>query len=342
VNFFAPTPGTPNDKRMFPVALPLATGDIVIAGGQGNAGAVASAETFSPLTGNFAIFGSQLTTARVHAEIIAVPGVGGLITGGQAPNEPPGDLYDVSSQRFVPVTNSMLEAQTGHRMLTQSNGHILITGGLTSQGVTNKTVDVDFAAGVPQFKPGPPLMVAVENHAVALVVGVPVVFGGTSNGTTPLQTIQVLNGSQFGLAPGTLYIARMQATATTLNDGSALIVGGVPDPTCGAEIFNPVTQTSNCEPMSNARVEHTATLLADGRVLVTGGIDFMTGAPLDSVELYVPGVGFVAERPLSTARHGHVAVPLCDGTVLVTGGDGPVLVTGGRPTAEIYNPPASN
>src|SRR5262249_41297411 len=38
VNFFARTPGPPTDTRMFPVALPLATGEIVIAGGQGTSG----------------------------------------------------------------------------------------------------------------------------------------------------------------------------------------------------------------------------------------------------------------------------------------------------------------
>ena len=343
VNFFAPTPENPTDTRMFPVALPLATGEIVIAGGQGSSGAVDSAETFSPLSADFAVFGSKLTTPRVHAEIIAVPGVGGLVIGGQGPTGAAGDLYDVSSQAFVPLTNSLLVAQSGHRMVTESNGKILIMGGSLSATMampTSQTVEVSFVGNAPQFTMGPPLALAVQDHAAAVVVGVPVVFGGT-DGINETKKIQVLNGGQFSFAQGTLSHERRFATATTLNDGSALVVGGFVNPDCGAEIFNPVTQTSTCTPMANARVEHTATLLADGRVLVTGGTDLTTGLPLDSVELYVPGVGFVAERPLGTARHGHVAVPLCDGTVLVTGGD-TVLVPGGKPTAEIYNPPASN
>src|SRR5262249_38210584 len=57
VNFFARTPGPPIDTRIFPVAFALATGDIVIAGGERPAAmsqpaqSLASAEIFSPSTG---------------------------------------------------------------------------------------------------------------------------------------------------------------------------------------------------------------------------------------------------------------------------------------------------
>jgi hypothetical protein len=335
VNFFAPTPSPPNDTRMFPVALPLATGSIVIAGGQGSTGAVMSAEVFSPVDGKFVISGAPLTTPRVHAEIIAVPGVGGLVVGGQS-DGPAGDLYDVSSQAFVPVTNTLLIARTGHRMVTKSDGQILIIGGRTVAGVpTNETVGVDFTGNAPLFTAGPTLIEPRELHAAALVASVPVVFGGSGSATTA-RSIEVLplgaNVTHFDERTGVLAADRVGATATPLQDGTVLIVGGTSDLACGAELFNPVLGQSTCVLTADLRVEHTATLLPDGRVLVTGGAD-PSQQPLSSVELYVPSVGFVAERPLVTARHGHVAVPLCDGTV---------LVTGGGPGAEIYNPPASN
>jgi hypothetical protein len=144
------------------------------------------------------------------------------------------------------------------------------------------------------------------------------------------KTIEVLNVDQFVQPMGALLASpRVDATATTLQDGTVLLVGGTTIPNCGAELFNFVTGESTCFMTADLRTEHTATLLPDGRVLVTGGLDG-NSQPLSSVELFVPGVGFVAERPLGTPRHGHVAVPLCDGTVLVTsGGAG----------AEIYNPP---
>jgi hypothetical protein len=336
VNFFASTPGAPTETRTYPVALSLATGNILIAGGQGTDGnGVMSAETFAPATGTFAVSGSPLMTPRVHAEIIEVPSVGALVVGGQASGQAPGELYDVSSQAFVSLTSPLLTAHHGHQMVSLPDGHILIIGGTTVAGVPgDQVVDVSFPAGVPQFKSETSLTMPLESHAAAVVVGVPVVFGGTNDGMTPLKDILVRIGGQF-VVQAQLKFARKAATATALNDGSVLIVGGYPDMTgaCGAEVFNPVTQESTCVPTSDSRTEHTATLLADGRVLVTGGLDPM-GQPLRSVELFVPGVGFVAERPLGTPRHGHVAVPLCDGTVLVTGG-GPAPAT-----AEIYNPPA--
>jgi hypothetical protein len=334
VNFFAPTPGPPTETRTYPVALSLATGNILIAGGQGMEGnGVMSAETFAPATGTFAVSGSPLMTPRVHAEIIEVPGVGALVVGGQNSGQAPGELYDVSSQAFVPVTSPLLTAHHGHQMVSLPDGHVLIIGGNTVAGVPGAdVVDVSFSAGVPVFTTQPALPMPLEEHAAAVVVGVPVIFGGTHNGTMALRDILVRIGGQF-LPEAQLTYARKAATATALNDGSVLIVGiGYLDTTgaCGAEVFNPVTQESTCVPTSDSRTEHTATLLADGRVLVTGGLD-PNNQPLSSVELFVPGVGFVAERPLGTPRHGHVAVPLCDGTV---------LVTGGGPGAEIYNPPA--
>jgi hypothetical protein len=58
------------------------------------------------------------------------------------------------------------------------------------------------------------------------------------------------------------------STATRLQDGRVLIVGGSP-----AEIYNPPTGTLT--PAGNlnvARVSHTATLLSNGKVLIAGGL----------------------------------------------------------------------
>ena len=343
VNFFAPTPMPPNDTRMYPVAFALPTGEIVIAGGEDTSAMPVptdSAETFSAPTGTFAVLGSPLSTKRSHAEIVDVPGVGALVVGGHAANQAPADLYDVSSQAFKPLTSQYLTAHDGHRLITLANGHILIIGGRTVSGTpTDQTVDIGFTAGVAQIMPGPALPTLRADHAAVVVVGTPLVFGG-NNVANDLDEILLLKNGAFQhfpspdvTMPPKLRNPRAGLTATALQDGTVLLVGGFADANCGAEVFNPVTQESDCVPTANARVEHTTTLLPDGRVLVCGGKDLVTGEILTSVELFVPGVGFVAERPLGTPRHGHVAVPLCDGTV---------LVTGGGPNAEIYNPPASN
>src|ERR1044072_5327687 len=71
-----------------------------------------------------------------------------------------------------------------------------------------------------------------------------------------------------------LNIERRGHTATLLDDGKVLIVGG--DNQNGmirqAEIFDPTSQTVSLSGASIiARTDHTATKLSDGRVIVIGG-----------------------------------------------------------------------
>src|SRR5687767_9511435 len=73
------------------------------------------------------------------------------------------------------------------------------------------------------------------------------------------------------LGTGQLNIERRSHTATLLQDGKVLIVGG--DNQNGmvsqAEIFDPVSQTSALAgSLISARTDHTATGLPDSRVLV--------------------------------------------------------------------------
>ena len=90
-------------------------------------------------------------------------------------------------------------------------------------------------------------------------------------------------------AIGTMEIARESHTATLLNSGNVLVVGGAtlvpafcgnncsylaPASLSQCELFNPATQTFTAtRDLGTARFLHTATLLSDGSVLVTGGAD---------------------------------------------------------------------
>lgn len=69
-------------------------------------------------------------------------------------------------------------------------------------------------------------------------------------------------------------VARANHTATLLNDGEVLIVGGenYPNDLSSAEIYNPKTSKFVfVGRMHLGRSNHTATLLNDGRVLIVGG-----------------------------------------------------------------------
>ncbi|HEV8723216.1 MAG TPA: Ig-like domain repeat protein, partial [Candidatus Binatia bacterium] len=137
---------------------------------------------------------------------------------------------------------------------------------------------------------------------------------------------QILGTSQ-------LNIERRGHTATLLEDGKVLIVGG--DNQNGmvsqAEIFDPISQTSSLAVASIvARTDHTATRLSDGRVLVIGGRG--QNGSLTSTEIYDPMTAtFTAGPSLTTPRSGHTSTVLSDGKILIAGGD----VSG---SAELYNP----
>ena len=89
--------------------------------------------------------------------------------------------------------------------------------------------------------------------------------------------------------PGALAVARRWHTATVLNDGSVLVVGGQirGGVTASAEAYDPNTAAWEIKHyMNHRRVHHSATLLASGRVLVGGGQPSIFHCPVASAELY--------------------------------------------------------
>jgi hypothetical protein len=343
-NFFAPTAGLPAVVRNDPVVVPLSDGTVLLTGGDD-----ASAELFSPGSSTFAPATQMaLNVPRQRAEVVAVPDVGALVTGGVDAAGTPiaeAELFDETLRQFSPLPEDQrLDARVGHRAVLLGDGRTVLVSGGQSQTASalSSTVFVKVQTGgvAPVVSAGPPLATPRHDHAAVVAVGVPLVIGGYAADGTPLSSIEQLQPadatSPAAFVPvASLSFPRAEATASLLLDGSILVVGGAGDaagtPRPDAELYNPVTRTTMVYPLAVARRGHTATVLPDGRVLVAGGVD-RDGNPVASVELFASGVGFVSERPLGTPRAHHVAVPLCDGTV---------LVVGGADTAEIYTSPAT-
>jgi hypothetical protein len=125
---------------------------------------------------------------------------------------------------------------------------------------------------------------------------------------------------------------RAHHTATLLEDGRVLVVGGwSPDVLATAEVYSPATNTwSSAGTMSVARYDHTAIRLPNGKVLVAGGNGGTTSA-----ELYDPATNsWSPTGSMITGKSGAQAVLLKNGRVLIAPSN-PELYT---PSAGTWSP----
>jgi hypothetical protein len=133
---------------------------------------------------------------------------------------------------------------------------------------------------------------------------------------------------------------RADHTATLLNTGQVLIVGGGSRnqpgeaPVASAELYDPSQKTFTLTgAMSVPRFKHAATLLPDGRVSVIGGTNTrLYDSQYASTELYDPATGrFTPGSNLNAARY-----KIRDAVLLLP--NGKLLVAGGGARLELFDP----
>jgi hypothetical protein len=259
------------------------------------------------------------------------------------------EVYDPGTGTFTEIVGDDGAGTYGHTATLLPNGKVLLAGGFVNSvwdysgisGSSNGASLYDSATGV--FS-GTGNMTADRGYhtATLLANGKVLIAGGADQDPTGtgLASAELYDPSTGTFTQtGSMAVGRFLHTATLLQNGKVLIVGGVltsaSDPVATAEVYDPSTGFFTMTgAMATAREQHTATLLPDGRVLIAGGATSAgAGDPTATAEVYDPSTGtFSVTGSMAEARTYHTATLLPSGKVLVAGGSDE------NSTAEVYDP----
>lgn len=245
--------------------------------------------------------------------------------------------------------------RTGLALAAVPDLSVLLSGGRDAEGLLRASVAL-LTVGDDEFRTiGATMSEARFGHTATLGLGgVVYLIGGLTfddvdmieRPTGSVELYRPQDQSMRVIAGAVLLAPRYRHTATVLDDGRILIVGGracAPEPcdqaVADVEIFDPVLGETRAvtsgAPIPGGIVDHTATVVAGGRVLIAGGRD-EDGVLRDQAWLFDPEVeALVPTRGLAHPRAQHTATALCDGTVLLVGGESE---DGDPLPSERYNP----
>jgi hypothetical protein len=262
------------------------------------------------------------------------------------------EVYDPGKGTFTEIVGEDGAGIFGHTATLLPNGKVLLAGGFVNSvwdygasATSNGANLYDSATGV--FSETGNMTASRGGHTATLLANGKVLIAGGADQDptgTGLANAELYDPNTGAFTQtGSMAVGRFLHTATQLQDGRVLIVGGVltsaSDPVATAEVYDPTTGIFTMTgAMATARERHTATLLADGRVLIVGGTT-STGTgdfqPTATVEVYNPSTGsFSLTGSMTEARTFHTATLLPNGKVLVAGGGDE------NSTAEVYDPVA--
>jgi Glucodextranase, domain B/IPT/TIG domain/Bacterial Ig-like domain (group 2)/Galactose oxidase, central domain len=315
---------------------------------QASVGSIQSSTVLS--VAGFALTGSLNAGRLGHTATLLNNGtvliVGGYeFVSGQEQALASAELYNPSTGTFT-TTGSLNTARGNFTATLLNDGTVLVAGGYDSNFNLTATAEIyNPTTGV--FTPTANMGSARANHSATLlgngVVLIAGSFDDSANGYTgaALASAELYNPATGAFTPtGSLLNSLGYLTATLLNDGTVLIVGGEsPGPyfTNGCELYNPSTGVFTATGSMVGPVtltEYTATLLNNGMVLVAGGVNPLNGQLAPTAELYNPSsMTFTLTGNMNFARAVHAASLLNDGMVLIEGG-GP----GSQTSAELYDP----
>jgi len=323
-------------RRMHTATL-LPDDKVLIVGGYGAGGVLASAELFDPRTGTFTPTGSLTTARGGHTAILLATGKV-LIVGGYGwntyPDIAPAELYDPVTASFASAGNYVGRGGCDFCVpsVLLADGGVLFPGQYPAQ-LYNPASDVFSPIG----------MMAHEESTAAVLMNGQVLFAGGETVGRMADAELYDPASRTFVPTRSMAAPRVWHSLTLLPNGMVLAAGGETD-TCSAsgcwfagsvstaELYDPAAGAFVATPtMITARETHTATVLKDGRVLLAGGVSYggigIFGGSLASAELYSPATPLAAPVLGSVSGDGQGQGAIFHaGTRQLATGDDPALV----------------
>ena len=200
-------------------------GMVLVAGGQGSGGALASAELYNPMAGTFTPTGSLNTARTYHTATLLNTGMLLIAGGFNGSDLASAELYNPASGTFTP-TLSLNAARYRHTATLLNNGMVLIAGGEDSN--LNALASAELYNPVTgSFTLNGSLNTARILHTATLLNnGTDLMAGGYSS-SAYLTAAELDDPATGTFAPtGSLNIGRYLHTASLLNNGMNLVAGG--------------------------------------------------------------------------------------------------------------------
>lgn len=291
--------------RAYAMAVTLADGSVLVAGGSRNGQPLDTAERYYPDAGTWVAAG-RLNLPRTQGTLTLL-GDGRVLAAGGGIEGTPGWTSTASAEIFDPRTGAwsiaapMSVQRARHTATVLRDGEVLVTGGATTyHGETGSVTDT-----VEIYNP------RSDSWRIA----------------APMSHPRYVHG------------------AVLLGDGRVMVAGGWyetsnSDPShATAEIYDPGTDRwTAAASMANGRAEYGLVRLADGRVLAAGGVDPAYDVQAAS-ELFDPATGlWQSTGRLAVATMWPAIQALPDGRVFVAGGGLDALAANVTAASEIYSP----
>jgi hypothetical protein len=329
------------------VSVALDDGRVLVIGGRTADGPVDTVEVFN--TNGTMSVGAQMLSPRAGHTATKLPDGGVLVVGGTTlvtTDDGSGpvsaevvtssaEVFHVNAGVWSPAA-SLSIARNGHTATAVADGHVVVAGGVGTDGAALDSFEVfDPEWGV--FSSPGLLSAARTEHAAAAAGATRVLVGGGRNANGVLSTADIVDVASGTVSTLMLNAPRTGATATALLDGRILVAGGSDgvNDLASAELLDPVTGISvPTASMAQPRREHLALLLANNNtVLITGGRS--AGIAVRDAEQFIPWTGELSSTgsPITSRTSAVLSSLSADGRAWLAGGR---VAGGSLPSASEY------